>query len=316
MDKITVVGSLNMDLSISSKTFPDAGETVQGNSFQTDCGGKGANQAISAANLGADVSVIGCVGDDTYGKILTENLSCHHVDTSHLFVRDQTPSGVAMILLSDGDNRIIVSSGANGMLTPDDIEKSHSILEHSKIVLAQLEVPPESVEQAFKAAKKSGGLTVLNPSPIRDLPASLLKNTDLLILNEHEAATLTGQPIENPEDAKNRISTLLSMGVKQVILTLGAQGCVYTADGDVFTYPARKVDAIDTTGAGDSFCGAVVFALAQDIPMHDAIKLATVVSSITVTRMGTTSAFPSLEEVQNILKKEGISIALSQHSRF
>ena len=311
MDKITVVGSLNMDLTISAKTFPGAGETVPGDSFQTDCGGKGANQAISAANLGANVSMIGCVGDDAYGKILTENLSYHRVDTSHISVCQKTPSGVAMILLSDGDNRIIVSSGANGMLTSGDIEKSRNLLERSKIVLAQLEVPLESVVQAFGAAKKSGGFTVLNPSPIRELPASLLEKTDLLILNEHEAATLTKKSIENSNDAKNCISTLLSMGVKQVILTLGAQGCVYTTDSGIFTHPARKVEAVDTTGAGDSFCGAVIYALARDIPMHDAIKLATLVSSLTVTRMGTTSAFPSLDEIKNIQKKEGISIALS-----
>lgn len=310
MSKITVIGSINMDLMMSTQNFPGAGETVLGESFYTDCGGKGANQAIAAAKLGADVSMIGSVGDDLYGEMMCENLGKYHVDTSSVTIRAQESSGVAMIVLSDNDNRIIVSSGANASLLPAYIQEKSEVVAASKVVLAQLEVPLETVNYGFRLAKENDCITVLNPSPVQKLPVDLLCNTDILILNEHEAEALINSSVSSVEEAKDCIPRLLALGVKQVVLTLGEKGCVYTSGEEIYFQPARKVTAVDTTGAGDSFCGALISALAKEISMENAIEFATVVSSMTVTKKGTSSSFPTLEEVKEIQKKEGANIEL------
>ncbi len=311
MSEIVVVGSINMDLTMSTKTFPNPGETVLGDSFHTDLGGKGANQAIAAANLGAKVSMVGSVGDDLYGKLSCDNLANSSVSVTDIIVQENTPSGTAMIILCDRDNRIIVNSGANALLSPDHLRSKKELFTNAKVVLSQLESPLETVQEAFALAKENNCLTVLNPSPICELPAALLELTDILILNEHEAAALINKSINDVIDAKEAIPYLLKLGVSEVILTLGALGCVYTLHGKTYYHPARKVSALDTTGAGDSFTGAIVYSLARNIPMEQAISLATVVSSVTVTRKGTSSSFPRLQETENILKKEGILLALS-----
>lgn len=311
MSEIIVVGSINMDLTMSTKIFPNAGETVLGDSFQTDLGGKGANQAIAAANLGAEVSMIGSVGNDLYGKLSCDNLANNGVSVTDIIVQENTPSGTAMIILCDSDNRIIVNSGANALLSPKHLRSKANLFTGAKVVLSQLETPLATVQEAFLIAKEKHCLTILNPSPICELPASLLELTDILVLNEHEASHLVNRPIKNVLDAEESIPLLLHLGVRDVILTLGALGCVYTMQGKTFYHPARKVSAVDTTGAGDSFTGAIVYSLAKDISMEQAISLATLVSSVTVTRKGTSSSFPKIKEVKKILKKEGIDIALS-----
>lgn len=311
MSEIVVVGSINMDLTMSTNIFPNPGETVLGDSFHTDLGGKGANQAIAAANLGADVSMIGSVGNDLYGKLSCDNLANSGVSVTDIIVQENTPSGTAMIILCDKDNRIIVNSGANALLAPEHLRSKADLLTNAKVVLSQLETPLETVQEAFLIAKENHCITVLNPSPICELPTALLELTDVLILNEHEAATLINKPIERLKDAEDAIPLLLKLGVQKVILTLGALGCVYTLEGKTYYHPARKVSAVDTTGAGDSFAGAIVYSLARNVPMAQAIMLATVVSSVTVTRKGTSSSFPRLPEIENILQKEGIFLALS-----
>ena len=311
MSEIIVVGSMNMDLMMSTRVVPNAGETVLGDNFYTDCGGKGANQAIAAAKLGAKVTMIGNVGDDTYGEIMCANLQKYQVATSGVTVCEQQSSGVAMIILSEGDNRIIVNGGANALLRPETVQKHSEIFANGSIVLAQLEIPLETVKYTFDLAKENGCATVLNPSPVCKLPKELLECTDILILNEHEAAVLTEVSVNTVEDAKCVIPRIRDWGVKEVILTLGERGCVYSEEDTVRFCPARKVQAVDTTGAGDSFCGAFLSAIAEAKPMEEAIDFATVVSSITVTRKGTSTSFPTLEEVKIMKMKEGTEYEIS-----
>lgn len=307
MGKVTVVGSINMDMSICADNFPKVGETISGYDFHTHPGGKGFNQAIAIGKLNGNISFLGCLGDDENGKRLYQTMEEHGVDPSHTEIIPNQTSGIAVILVCDGDNSIVVNSGANGCVTEAFIEKHSSAIAGSDILLSQLEVPINTVLAAFRIAKKNNVTTILNPAPILPLPEELLRLTDIIILNQTEAEVLTKKTIENIDDAKSGITTLLSMGIPKVIITLGSLGCIYTADDASIAYhPARAVSAIDTTGAGDSFCGAFTYALANHFTMEDAIKLATTVSSITVTRRGAALSIPTKTEVNTILKKEGI----------
>lgn len=312
MDKITVLGSINMDLSICSDTFPQIGETIQGYDFHTQTGGKGANQAITIGKLGGNVSFLGCLGDDANGKSLLDTLTMHHVDTSQVEVICGETSGIAMILISNADNRIVVGSGANRFVTDEFVQKHADAICHSKILLSQLEVPDTAVKTAFEVAKGNGVTTILNPAPILPLTKDFLALTDVIILNQTEAAFLTGQSMDDITHARQGILALLNMGIRQAVITLGHLGCIFSDEaGQIIHHPARCVTAVDTTGAGDSFCGAFAYALANHYPTKDAIDLATIVSSITVTRRGTSGSLPTKSEVNKILQKEGFSYELS-----
>lgn len=315
MARIIVVGSINMDLTIQTSVFPNAGETVLGDSFHTDLGGKGANQAIAAANWGSDVIMIGSVGDDLYGEMSCRNLAQHNVDISPVIIQQAQNSGVAMIILNDNDNRIIVNSGANALLSSEDIIAKQELFTADDIVLSQLEVPMDTVLTTFTLAKERGCITVLNPSPICKLSGDLLEKTDILILNEHEAEILTGMPVSTIQQAKECIPMLLAFGIETAILTLGENGCVYSHNSDIIHQPARIADAVDTTGAGDSFCGTYLSALVQGVTPPDAILIATTASSLAVTKKGTSSSFPTREEIISTLEKEGVSIELSGNSK-
>lgn len=306
MNKITVVGSINMDISICSDTFPKIGETIQGYNFSTQPGGKGSNQAIAIGNLGGNVSFLGCLGDDDNGKILCNTLREHNVDTSHTEIIANQPSGTAVILVCNGDNSIVINSGANAYSTENFLKKHSSVIAESKILLSQLEITMLSVLTAFQLAKNHGVTTILNPAPILTLPRELLQLTDIMILNQTEAEFLTKHPIKNMDDAKTGILNLLHMGITKAIITLGSLGCMFTSDSGAIEYqPARAVTAIDSTGAGDSFCGAVAYALSNDRSLGEAVRLATLVSSITVTKRGAALSIPTKDEVNIILKKEG-----------
>lgn len=312
MDKITVLGSINMDLSICSDTFPKIGETIQGYDFHTQTGGKGANQAITIGKLGGNVSFLGCLGDDANGKNLSDTLSAHNVDISQTEVIPGESSGIAMILICSADNRIVTCSGANRFVTDEFVKKHADAICESKILLSQLEVPDTAVKAAFETAKEHGVTTILNPAPILPLTKDFLVLTDVIILNQTEAAFLTGRPIDNIADARQGIFSLLDMGVRQAVITLGHLGCIFSdEDKEVIHRPARNVTAVDTTGAGDSFCGAFAYALANNYCTKDAIELATIVSSLTVTKRGTSGSLPTKSEVNKIIQKEGLSYELS-----
>lgn len=312
MDKVTVLGSINMDLSICSDGFPKIGETIRGYDFHTQPGGKGANQAITIGNLGGNVTFLGCLGDDSNGKSLFDTLSLHNVDISHTEIIPDQTSGIAMIFLCDSDNCIVIDSGANRFVTDEFVKKHAQAICESKVLLSQLEVPDSAVKTAFQIAKENGVTTILNPAPIIPLTKDFLALTDIIILNQTEAEFLTKQPMDDIIRARQGILSLMDMGIRHAIITLGHLGCIFSDDdGQILYTPARKVAAVDTTGAGDSFCGAFAYALANGYCMKDAIQLATIVSSISVTRRGAMGSIPTKAEVNKIIQKEGIFHELS-----
>lgn len=311
MNQITVIGSINMDISICSDTFPQIGETINGYDFSTQPGGKGSNQAITVGKLAGKVSFLGCIGDDNNGEILRQTLNEYHVNADHLEKVPNQTSGTAMIFVCNGDNSIIVNSGANCCVNPEYATRYSAVIAESRILLSQLEIPLDTVIAAFRIAKEHSVTTILNPAPIMQLPEELFQLTDIIILNETEAEYLTKCSISGIEDAKAAICALTDMGFQTSIITLGSLGCVFTSDdGSIEHLPARKVNAIDTTGAGDSFCGAFAYALANNFSIKDAIQLATLVSSVTVTRRGAALSTPTRDEINTLLRKEGIPYEL------
>ena len=305
--RIAVVGSLNIDLVAYAKRVPSAGETVIGDRFQMGFGGKGANQAVMAARLGARVSMIGALGDDVYAEMTLDNLVAEGVDVTHV-ARVEGSSGVAPIWVQpDGTNRIIVVPGANDLVDPDAAAAAIAPLEGLaeewwpvSWAIGQLETPQTVTATAFHAAHRRGMRTMLNPAPAAKLSAELLKATDFLIPNEHELAIVAGRdPIDVNDDA-TLVDVAEALGVR-LIVTLGARGAAIEADGVVYRVPAEPVTAVDTTGAGDAFVGAFAYALAAGLDELSAVRLGVLCASDSVTRMGTQSSFASRERSAELL---------------
>ncbi|MFI6411190.1 ribokinase [Streptomyces sp. NPDC050585] len=289
--RITVLGSTNMDLVAYVPRAPRLGETVTGREFRTVPGGKGANQAVAAARAGARVSMIGAVGSDDFGTRLRHALDESGVDTSLLRTADG-PSGTAHIVVDDeGSNAIVVVPGANASvtgITPHDEAR----IAASDALLLQLELPLDAVRAGAQAARRHGVRTVLTPAPAQPLPRELLALVDLLVPNEHEAATLAG--VADPRAAAEE----LLRDVPEVVVTLGAAGCLYVARGaDPVTVPARRVRAVDTTAAGDTFTGALAVALGEGRPVPDALAWASAAASLSVGRAGASSSMPHRAEI-------------------
>ena len=296
--RILVVGSANTDMVISAEHFPLPGETMMGHGFMTNHGGKGANQAVAAARLEGNTAFIGKVGDDQFGHSTIEMMKGEGIDVSGLTVTSEQASGVALITtVPSGENSIIVDSGANGLLSPEDITNAEKLFEDAGIVLMQLETPIDTLTEAAAMAKKHGAYVVLNPAPApkEPLPVELLKNVDLLIPNETEAAYISGVNIAGDEDLPAAMNEIQKLGVKDVIITVGSRGVCARIDGEMVTVPAFKVKAI--TAAGDTFCGALCVALSNGKPLVEAIRFGCKASSISVTRRGAQMSMPRLEEI-------------------
>jgi ribokinase len=291
MKKITVIGSINMDLVTQTNTVPKMGETVMGQSFFTIPGGKGANQAVAAAKLGADVTMIGLVGDDAFGREYIEYLKTQRVDVNHVQPVTDEKTGIASILLSGGDNSIIVVPGANHRLTPDLVEEHEVVIANSDLLLLQLEVPIESVEKAAELAKKHGVKVVLNPAPFQQLSKSLLENVDYLTPNEHEVELLLKEA-EEP-----------NLFLNKLVVTRGSKGVSYIENNQDVYVDSYKVDVIDTTGAGDTFNGAFAVAILEGKKMSDACKFACGAAAISVTKLGAQVGMPDREEVETFFKE-------------
>ncbi|MFG2371611.1 ribokinase [Streptomyces sp. NPDC048504] len=291
MTHIAVLGSTNMDLVAYVAKAPQRGETVTGREFRTIPGGKGANQAIAAAHSGADVTIISAVGNDVYGAQLRSAFEHSGVDTDHLRTVEG-PSGTAHIVVDDeGGNAIVVIPAANGTvdhLAPGD----EATIATADALLLQLEIPLAAVIAGAEAARRHGIRTILTPSPAQPLPPELLTVVDLLVPNEHEATALTGRT-----DPREAAASLLDQ-VPEVIVTLGAAGSLYAARGaDLFTVPAPRVTAVDSTGAGDTFVGALAVALAEGRPMRDALGWAAAAAALSVQRPGATASMPFRSEI-------------------
>lgn len=273
---------------------------MMGHGFMTNHGGKGANQAVAAARLEGNTAFIGKVGDDQFGHSTIEMMKGEGIDVSGLTVTSEQASGVALITtVPSGENSIIVDSGANGLLKPEDITNAEKLFEDAGIVLMQLETPIDTLTEAAAMAKKHGAYVVLNPAPApkEPLPVELLKNVDLLIPNETEAAYISGVNIAGDEDLPAAMNEIQKLGVKDVIITVGSRGVCARIDGEMVTVPAFKVKAIDTTAAGDTFCGALCVALSNGKPLVEAIRFGCKASSISVTRRGAQMSMPRLEEI-------------------
>lgn len=299
MSKITVIGSLNMDLVINTPRVPVMGETIIGSGFMTAPGGKGANQAVAAAKLGGNVTMVGCVGDDIFGRDLINNLKINKVNTETVQILGEVPTGVAVITVNEGNNCIIVDPGANGKLSPDSIEKYEALIKDSSIVVIQLEIPMETVKKAIDVAKKHQVKVLLNPAPAVKLDDALLSSVDIFTPNETECEIITGMPIKSVDDAMKAVTYLNGKGIANVVVTMGGKGVVYNNGSEVIHKPVPKVKVVDTTAAGDSFSGALAVAITNGRDIDGAIDFANIVGTLTVTKKGAQNSLPTLEEVIN-----------------
>ncbi len=297
--KICVVGSANVDLTFRTHRLPLPGETLAGSSLHQGMGGKGANQAVAAARLGARVTFVARVGNDAFGSEALASYAAEGIDTSFIHKDNERPTGTAAILVDDkAENSIIVVAGANEGLTPDDIKAATSSIESAALVLCQLETPLGTAIEAFRIARASGTLTVLTPAPVSLVTDELLALCDVCIPNKTEIAALTGCLIENYDDAKNAANLLRQKGVKRVVLTMGGEGALVVDDEGATHIPRMKVDAVDTTGAGDAFTAALAVSLANGLDIRQSARQASIVAAISVTRIGTQSSYPTGKEVQ------------------
>ncbi|MHA5048749.1 ribokinase [Streptomyces sp. SD15] len=294
---LLVVGSANADLVIGVERRPAAGETVLGSDLAVHPGGKGANQAVAAARLGARTALLARVGDDAHGRLLLDSQRAAGVDTVGVLVGG-APTGVALITVDpSGDNSIVVSPGANGRLAPEDVRAAVGLFHTSRVVSAQLEIPLETVVEVVRNLAP-GGRFVLNPSPPRALPAEVLAACDPLIVNEHEARVIVGTDLgDSPEDWA---TALLALGPRSVVITLGAEGALVADSAGAVRVPSVKVQAVDTTGAGDAFTAALAWRLGLDEPLPVAAAYAARVGAAAVTRPGAQISFPTAEEVASL----------------
>ncbi|KJZ44474.1 MULTISPECIES: ribokinase [Pseudomonas] len=297
--KVVVIGSLNMDLVTRAPRLPKGGETLIGQSFTTVSGGKGANQAVAAARLGAQVSMIGCVGNDAYGEALRGALLAEQIDCQAVSTIDGS-SGVALIVVDDSSqNTIVIVPGANGALTAEAIDRFDSVIRAADVLICQLEVPDASVGHALKRGRELGKTVILNPAPVsRPLPPDWYASIDYLIPNESEASALSGLSVDSLDTAQAAATRLIALGAGKVIITLGAQGSLFT-DGQRFEhFPAPVVKAVDTTAAGDTFVGGFAAALAAGNDEAQAIRFGQVAAALSVTRAGAQPSIPALSDVQ------------------
>lgn len=301
---ILVVGSSNTDLVVRTEKMPKPGETLLGGTFFVNPGGKGANQAVSAARLGKQVTFCCMTGVDDYGRAAKALFDKEGIDTRYVFSTFDAASGVALITVdAKGENCIVVASGANLKLVPDDIDRIEGYEDYD-IVLSQLEVPVETVCHAARLVKRNGGRFILNPAPACQLPEELFHFIDILTPNETEAEFLSGIKITDTETAAQAAAALAGKGVGTIIITMGSKGVLLYQNGCAELLPAFKVKAIDTTAAGDVFNGALAVALSEGKEIHEAIRFAQAASSIAVTRPGAQQSAPVRADVENKLAEQ------------
>lgn len=283
-----------MDLIAYAPRLPAPGETLMGTRFQTGYGGKGANQAVAAARLGAAVAMVARVGGDVFGADMLANFAAQGIDVARVLRTEGVSSGVAPIAVDDaGRNAIIVVAGANALLTPADVDAAAPAIRRARVLLCQLEVPLETSLRALTLAREAGVLTILNPAPAPEaLPDAMLRVSDLVCPNESEASAISGIPVTDAASAEAAGRVLVGRGARAAIVTLGAAGCLYVSASETWRAPAPVVTAVDTTGAGDCFLGSLAFFLARAAGLRDAAIRAAAVAALSVQRPGTQTSYP------------------------
>jgi ribokinase len=303
--KIVVIGSANVDLYIQTERLPGPGETVLGGGFQMSPGGKGANQAVAAARAGSQVFFVGNVGDDAFGRNTIENLAKERVAIDYVSLDRHAPTGIAMIIIEKGgQNMIAVAAGANMTLSTAQVEKARQDIRDAGFVLLQLEIPLPVVEYAINVAWREGVPVMLNAAPAREgaLTREILSKLDTLIVNEFEAQLYSGVKVDNDVDADKAARALQAMGAKRVVVTMGAKGALAVATEAVYV-PARRVEAVDTVGAGDAFCGALVTALAEGEDFAAAAKFASAAAALACTKVGAQSSLPERVDIESFARE-------------
>ena len=305
MNKLTILGIFVADLAFFGK-IPRVGETILGENFVIGPGGKGSNQSVAAGKAGANVEFITKIGDDDYGKMAIKIYEDSNVGSKNVFITSDHNTGVAAILLNKdtGENAISVVPGAAGNLTIEDIKKAKNTIINSKFFLTQLEVPMEIVEFSLKVAKDNGVTTILNPAPAAKLDKKIFPLIDYFIPNETEASFYLSNQINNESDAKRYSKNLLNLGIKNLLITLGDKGIYFENLKESHFEPSLKLGdrVIDTTGAGDAFCGAFATSMCEDKTIIESIKFANAFAGISTTRIGTANSMPNRDEIEKILK--------------
>lgn len=299
---VLVIGSLNADLVVRAPRFPKPGETISGEGLQIIPGGKGANQAVAAARQGASVGMVGRVGKDSFGPFLLNSLRSDHIDASHVIV-DESATGTAIIVVdSNGQNSIVLSPGANGKVSTQDIDALNA---DAQILLLQLEIPIEIVIHAAKWGRQKGMIVILNPAPARELPDALISNVDHLLPNETELNLLTGVPVKDIPSAEQAAKVLLKRGAQTVIVTLGGNGAMIVNQKIVKHVSPFKVDVVDTTAAGDAFIGGFASALLRGLELDEAVKHGNACGALATTKFGAQPSLPTKEETERFMSLRG-----------
>ena len=305
MNKLVVLGSVNADHVLQVPSFPRPGETLHGRNYQVIAGGKGANQAVAAARLNADIGFIACVGDDSFGINIRENFRMDGIDITAVKMEPNCPTGIAMIQVSDsGENSICLSAEANAKLTAAAIEPDLERIRQADYLLMQLETPLCGIEKAAQVAKDANTVVILNPAPARVLSDELLACVDMITPNETEAEVLTGITVTDAESAQQAANILHDKGIKTVMITLGAKGVWLSQNGRGDIIAGFNVEVTDTTAAGDTFNGAFVTGLLEDLSLESAIKFAHAAAAISVTRFGAQTSIPTRKEVDDFLAQQ------------
>ncbi|MBT3663061.1 MAG: ribokinase [Candidatus Marinimicrobia bacterium] len=304
MNKVTVVGSFMYDLVATAPRRPKTGETLIGDSFGMFLGGKGANQAIAASRAGASVTMVGRLGNDLFGNQFLEKFSEEGIKTDFVIQDTENGTGVGMPLIdASGDNSIVIIPQANMALTVENIDKAESVIADSDVLILQCEVPMEANKRAAEIANKNDTLVILNPAPARKIPDTLLSLVDIITPNESEAEILTDMPTETNSQAMEAAHHLLSKGVETVILTLGSRGSLLLTEKMEKRIPAYLVDVIDTTAAGDAFCGALAAILSNGSIIEEAIKIANAAGALAVTKLGAEPSLPTKKDIDQLINR-------------
>jgi ribokinase len=308
--RITVVGSYATGLTMKVKRLPSSGETLLGTGYRVDYGGKGSNQAVGSARLGAKVNFVASIGKDAFGEMALSLYSDEGIDVAHVKQTDGAPTGVGFIMVeaASGNNCIVIDPGANEFLTADDISGCSAAFESTSVVLTQLEIPVAAAEAALRLGRAAGAITILNPAPVRPLPPSVFHLIDVLTPNQSEANVLTGRSPDAVIEPEKLARELIRSGVKQVVMTQGERGALIVTSSLSMHVPAVPMSAVDTTGAGDAFNAGLATALASGASLEAAVQFAVVTGGLAVTKEGVISSLPSCDEVRDFYQKSGMTL--------